>query len=190
MKQKIFIDTEFTDFIASELISLGAVSDDGQHEFYVEITDYNKKLESSFVKENVIPLLDNQKHGMTYQRASLALYRWIESLPFDKIEIVADYPTDWDLFHGLLFESLPDKVEPELFNAVKDLRVRVSMEELGLTGLSDSAMGFKQGATLFIFRTSQNQYFIDTNKARHHALTDAKALRQSWNAANSYLKSN
>jgi hypothetical protein len=188
MKQKIFIDTEFTDFIGSELISLGAVSDDGQHEFYVEITDYNRKLESGFVKENIIPLLDTQKYGMTYQKASLALFRWIESLPFDKIEIAADYPTDWDLFHGLLFESLPEKVDPEFFNALTDVRVRASMKDLGIQpGLSDVAMGYTQGATLLIFRSSQNLYFSSNDVARHHALHDAKALRQAWNAANTYL---
>lgn len=33
----IFIDTEFTDFKNAELISIGLVTEDCRHEFYVEL---------------------------------------------------------------------------------------------------------------------------------------------------------
>jgi len=38
----IFLDTEFTDFIDCELISIGMVSEDGQHAFYAEVLDLDR----------------------------------------------------------------------------------------------------------------------------------------------------
>ncbi len=38
----IFLDTEFTDFIDCDLISIGMVSEDGRHFFYAEREDYQR----------------------------------------------------------------------------------------------------------------------------------------------------
>ena len=53
----IFLDTEFTDFARPDLISLALVSEDGR-EFYAERTDYDPERCSEFVRETVLPLLD------------------------------------------------------------------------------------------------------------------------------------
>jgi hypothetical protein len=55
MALKIFIDTEFTDFIDPHLISIGMASASGE-EFYAEVP-YPDKGCSAFVREAVIPLL-------------------------------------------------------------------------------------------------------------------------------------
>jgi len=52
----VFLDTEFTDFVRPDLISLALVSEDGR-EFYAERTDYYTTRCSDFVKETVLPLL-------------------------------------------------------------------------------------------------------------------------------------
>jgi hypothetical protein len=55
MPLKIFLDTEFTDFIDTHLISLGMAAESGE-EFYAEVP-YPSEACSDFVREAVIPLL-------------------------------------------------------------------------------------------------------------------------------------
>ncbi|GAC1318200.1 MAG: hypothetical protein NVSMB28_06760 [Collimonas sp.] len=55
MTLKIFIDTEFTDFIDTHLISIGMAADSGE-EFSAEVP-YPDRPCSAFVREAVIPLL-------------------------------------------------------------------------------------------------------------------------------------
>ena len=52
----VFLDTEFSDFAKSDLISLALVAEDGR-EFYAERTDYRKNECSALVRETVWPLL-------------------------------------------------------------------------------------------------------------------------------------
>ena len=48
----IFLDTEFTDFVRPDLISIGLVIEDGR-EFYAERTDYRPDTCSDSVRESV-----------------------------------------------------------------------------------------------------------------------------------------
>jgi hypothetical protein len=52
---KVFLDTEFTDFVRPRLISIGMAARSGQH-FYAEVP-YSDKECSEFVRKTVIPLL-------------------------------------------------------------------------------------------------------------------------------------
>lgn len=52
----VFIDTEFTDFVNPQLISIGMVADSGE-EFYAEVPFSDDRC-SEFVRETVIPLLN------------------------------------------------------------------------------------------------------------------------------------
>lgn len=190
MAQKIFIDTEFTDFIESRLISLGAISEDGSHEFYVEITDYNKKLESKFVKDNIIPLLNNQKFGVPANHAGLKLWKWLDGLPFDELEIAVDYNDDWALMFELLSENPPDKVFKSPFELLKDLRIRGSIRDTADSSngtLVHPGSSFHQATAIYHYRFAHLQYFKDNNLVPHHSLSDAKAIRAGWIAANNYL---
>ena len=49
----IFWDAEFTDFIDCELISIGMVSEDGQHELYLEVQDFDLSKCRAFVQSTV-----------------------------------------------------------------------------------------------------------------------------------------
>lgn len=45
----VFLDTEFTDALDCDLISLAMVREDGQHELYLERSDYRDEWCSGFV---------------------------------------------------------------------------------------------------------------------------------------------
>ncbi|VVE44086.1 3'-5' exoribonuclease.1 [Pandoraea horticolens] len=55
-KTRYFIDTEFTDFTDSRLISIAVVSEDGQ-EFYGEVSDFERPRCNDFVRAVVLPQL-------------------------------------------------------------------------------------------------------------------------------------
>lgn len=52
-KMLVFLDCEFTDFIDCELISLAMVSDDGQHQIYLEVADVDRSKCNTFVQSAV-----------------------------------------------------------------------------------------------------------------------------------------
>ncbi len=56
----LFLDTEFTDFIDIDLISIGLVSEDGSATFYAERNDYRREAASDFVRVAVLPHLEQQ----------------------------------------------------------------------------------------------------------------------------------
>ncbi|WP_233201165.1 hypothetical protein, partial [Chromobacterium alticapitis] len=90
----LFLDTEFTDFTERELISIGMVSEDGQHELYLEIQDFDRDKCNSFVRQVVWTEL-GQIHGTTIKRSEVAehLRRWFVTLP-RSVEIACDSQYD------------------------------------------------------------------------------------------------
>ena len=59
----IFLDTEFTDSLDCDLISIGMVSEDGEHELYLERSDYRMEWCNSFVHAAVLPQLGSARSG-------------------------------------------------------------------------------------------------------------------------------
>jgi hypothetical protein len=104
----LFLDTEFTDFVNPELISIGIVDENGR-EFYAESTSFRREACSEFVKETVIPLLGQYPSGIvgTKQHIAYRLSHWLEEYREweDGVIICVDYQTDWDLLVDLLAES-------------------------------------------------------------------------------------
>src|SRR5665647_1038684 len=90
----VFLDTEFTDFVRPDLISLALVSEDGR-EFYAERTDYHRDACSDFVRENVLPFL-GRVPGAACSRSQLTarLHVWFEQLP-EPATIIYDFGGDW-----------------------------------------------------------------------------------------------
>ncbi|WP_244361800.1 3'-5' exoribonuclease [Burkholderia pseudomallei] len=105
MTMRIFVDTEFTDFIDCDLISIALVADDGR-EFYAERTDFNHQACSAFVREAVIPQLGQYPERM-FSRASLhaALHEWLEQ--FGGGTFCMDFHGDWDLLVDIL-DGVPE----------------------------------------------------------------------------------
>src|ERR1035437_290783 len=90
----VFLDTEFSDFVRPDLISLALVAEDGR-EFYSERTDYHRDACSEFVNETVLPLL-GRVPGATCSRSELTkrLHAWFDSLPAPAT-IIYDFEGDW-----------------------------------------------------------------------------------------------
>lgn len=55
-KIRYFVDTEFTDFLDCQLISVAIVGEDGR-EFYGECSDFDRRQCSAFVREAALPQL-------------------------------------------------------------------------------------------------------------------------------------
>ena len=168
----LFLDTEFTDFKDCDLISLALVSEDCQHEFYVEIIDHKVEWQSDFVKEVIVPLLDNDKYGMKFDDAARALKGWIDQLPRgQKVEIIVDYGMDHQLLLNLLEGAKPSRdfgcymLEKAFVGALHErgFHILERFQEVWLkvvVGIED--------------------YYVNLDSRRHHALVDAKANRSGW----------
>lgn len=144
---RIFIDTEFTDFINSHLISIAMVSEFGE-EFYYEVP-FPESSCSPFVREVVIPLLNHDIRSCCGRdELKSHILNWLKlvrSSAETEILISYDYSTDFDLFVDVLGGDLPKFVAGELIDR----------------GISDQL--------LFEFWRSNPEL------SEHHALHDARA---------------
>ena len=100
-KISVFIDTEFThlcDALNPEpavLISIGAVTKDGEQHFYAENEETQLELCSNFTTETVLPLLEGGEARMQYNQIARSLREWVESLDAP-VEFWTDSPFhDW-----------------------------------------------------------------------------------------------
>ncbi len=173
---RVFIDTEFTDFVNCDLISIGAAADNGS-EFYGQNADYIKAWASEWVKANVLPLCQDDK-WMSRLELSARLWTWIEELPCDLVIIRFDYKTDYDLLLDLFGEPHPKVISAEniFLNIAKECDERTSV--MGGTDTDYDNLMKKLKAN---FQLGFMDYFIRTKEAQHHALSDAKANREAWN---------
>jgi hypothetical protein len=108
MPFNVFIDTEFTDFLDPQLISIGLVAQSGE-EFYAELP-YEVRECSEFVKEAVLPLLGYAPHAeMSKDVLYLQMTNWLRLVrPKDQeVFVCYDYQTDWDLFYDVLDSRVP-----------------------------------------------------------------------------------
>lgn len=150
----IFLDTEFTDFIDCELISVGMVSEDGAHVFYAERSDYRREWANEFVRGAVLPYLGKRPEVIcTRIELQARLWAWFAALP-RHVQIACDSVHDRDLLWDALGEGLPANLD----------RTRYELAHLINTT---------------VFHTAVCDY-----QARqggwHHALHDAQASRAGW----------
>lgn len=123
----VFLDTEFTDLLHPELLSIGLVSLDG-NELYVELdltTDAGRarrRASSDFVRYGGVLDLWNLVPGATVNEREMGLRsaEWLLQL-FDRavtrIEVAHDYPIDFELLEYAirdagLWEKVRDAVLP------------------------------------------------------------------------------
>jgi len=115
MTLKIFVDTEFTDFIEPKLISIGLAAVSGE-EFYAELP-FSIRECSEFVRETVIPMLGKTLHGAcTEDELAIRIFDWLKLVRYrdEDVEICFDYQTDWDLFRTALRNNVPSWCKPKL----------------------------------------------------------------------------
>ncbi|KVR13139.1 hypothetical protein BGV71_32160 [Burkholderia ubonensis] len=101
----VYVDTEFTDFLDCELVSIGLVADDGR-EFYGERSDYNPASCSEFVRAAVLPQLGQYPDSVfTRETLRAALFEWLDQFAGDVERMLCfDYGGDWELLCDLLDE--------------------------------------------------------------------------------------
>lgn len=105
---KVFLDTEFTDFLDPQLVSLGLAADSGQ-EFYAELPFADSAC-SAFVREAVLPLLGTYPDAVcSYDEFRTKVIHWLETVrqADEDVFICVDYQTDWDLFVDALEYMVP-----------------------------------------------------------------------------------
>jgi hypothetical protein len=169
---RVFADTEFTGFeiATQQIISLGLVTEDGQHEFYAENTSHYPEFRSAFVQAHIIPLLEGGKLAMTYEMVAYHLHCWIESLPDSYIEIIVDYNGDWHLIEPLLkIHSSSKTVSCMMYNVA-------FLQALYEHGVHTEAK-IDQAYRELLY--SDDSYY-NTDPRQHHALVDAKSNRHNW----------
>lgn len=101
----LFFDTEFTDFVDMDLISIGIVSQH-LHEFYAENSEYKKAWCNDFVKTEVLTKLQGGEYTMSYDQLKEKLQMWISDLLEEYVSVlfVFDYSGDWFLLGELLID--------------------------------------------------------------------------------------
>lgn len=147
-----FFDTEYRDSLNCDLISIGLVSEDGQHEFYQERSDYNRTWSNSFVHAAVLPQLGNAGAALDLVQLAARLAAWFASLP-GEVTVASDSFTDWEL----LLDALDDQ-RPANLTGFMDLRNVAASPE------------FNHAVCRF----------HEDEAPWHHALQDARANRRGW----------
>jgi 3' exoribonuclease, RNase T-like len=153
----VFLDTEFTNFVRPDLISIGLVAEGGC-EFYAERTDYCSSECSGFVRETVVPLLGRVPKAAC-SRAELTgrVRQWFEALP-ERATIVFDFERDWLLLAeaclGSEHQALPANVGDKLH-----------LDRFAITHP--------------LFEQAQNRAY-SPDWPPHHALADARALMAGY----------
>ncbi|CAE6697396.1 3'-5' exonuclease family protein [Paraburkholderia domus] len=107
-KPRYFLDTEFTDFIDCQLISLAIVGEDGR-EFYGEVTDFKFKACSEFVRAAVLPQLGQfAGRAMSFAQLRSELLAWLYRIPLKPRPVLCyDYQGDFDLLGDMIDGPLP-----------------------------------------------------------------------------------
>lgn len=150
---RVFLDTEFTGLVRHpKLISIGLVTEDGQHQYYAELTDtYSRAHCSDFALEHVLPYLEGGACRKSLLQVRAELGAWIEALK-DPVTLLTDAPSwDWP-FVCQIFSSQawPDNLEPR-------------------PGFLDHSYDFMEALAL-----------QPKSLRLHHALDDALANRGAW----------
>ena len=104
---KIFIDTEFTDLVDMDLISIGLVTEDGQ-EFYAERNDFDVGLCNDFVRSEVLPLLRAPGAAvMSKLELRRAVDVWLSQFKDNWPVICYDNMCDWAMLWDLYEKKTP-----------------------------------------------------------------------------------
>lgn len=148
----VFLDTEFTDFIDCELISIGLVAEDGR-EFYGELTDFAPEKCSDFVRAAVLPKLGKVPAvGGTEAEVGAALKAWLADLG-EPIHVCVDYSGDWELFTYLVRD--PETLAVPAHITCRNINSQLS--ELDI-----------------------ERFWMENGRNDHHALYDARANKYAF----------
>jgi hypothetical protein len=159
----LFIDTEWADELANELVSLALVSDCGKFEFYAE-RDPLPADAREFVRATIYPLLERGQRALpdaSFTQQLHAFFRTTQQAAKPgKLTVASDHRNDLDLL-GIALEAfnLPDTPPRPAFDTL----------DLGTLGAS--------------FSQNVEECFTKDDAVRirrHHALVDARVNRDAY----------
>ncbi|OZB62763.1 MAG: hypothetical protein B7X39_20915 [Lysobacterales bacterium 14-68-21] len=153
---KLFLDCEWADVSAQQLVSLALISEDGKHRFYGEMAPLPSR-PTVFVQTVVYPLLEHGWVSMRADEMAQSLRRFFAQ--HDEPVVIFDHPDDGRLLRrALLGFTNP----PQLSSEPQYREALVSRESIA---------------------HCIERYFLqhpDAARRRHHAGVDAEALRWAW----------
>lgn len=163
MVTQLFFDCEFTDLCGSaSLISAGFITQSGEH-FYAELSDFEESACNDFVKVTVLPLLSLPPISTLDFLSSLI--DWLSNLGEDFL-FVAD--SDWD-----------QKILTKTFASV-------GRTIPGNWRFQKTPDNFITGTQRSLFNDEMAAFFLrHPDQKPHHALTDARAIRNAYLRAES-----
>ena len=157
---RLFLDTEFTDanVLKAELISLALVSEDGVNELYLERDPLPGRC-SAFVRANVCPLLDRGSAAVPDGEFTRRLRAFLRGIP--EPLIIADFPGD------------------KFFCEIALTGFHLPRSALADSG-SIPAIRWQVENDAELAARIERWFSMHSAAKRHHALTDARALRDAW----------
>lgn len=161
-RMHVFFDTEFTQFRDGELLSVGLVTD-GDQELVVEVHDAARFARATdFCRDVVIPQFGSAAAHRVRTDAELGAVVASWFMRFEgPLTLCYDYKLDWRFLEAALVTSAAWAELAPRIRAVNVSHVANSVECLA----------------------AQDRYFDNqSGPGRHHALVDAKALRERWRA--------
>ena len=167
----VFLDTEFTDLLHPELLSLGLVTLDGLDEHYVELdlrSDAGKarvKASGEFVRGGVLDMW-GLVPGATCTEWEMGRRtgEWLLALAAKcdaRVEVAFDYSTDYELIEHAIRDS-------ELWDHVREVVIPVNVDSI--TGTIEGELAAE----------ASYREIAGRGLKRHHSLADALALRASY----------
>jgi hypothetical protein len=161
----VFLDTEWADLEGSELVSVGLVSMDGTQTFYAE-RDPLPQRPTDFVRSVVYPLLERGPAAVPDAVFVHQLRSFLKSMrnPI----VIYDYRNDGELLRAAIagLDLLPSELV-HCTDPPTEMTLSLLQDPVVAALLEDWFAAHPQEAA-----------------RRHHALTDANALRMAWCAAN------
>jgi len=159
----LFVDTEYADLHARELVSLALVSEDGRFEFYAE-RDPLPSSPTDFVRDVVYPLLDRGEQALPDERFTRELCLFFQKVRSashrGQVRVAYDFEADIYLLDLVVDGFTPSHWSlPPLFDVFNLGRLDVDYDE---------AVGR-------VFAANP-----DLAARRHHALVDARVNRDAY----------
>lgn len=172
MSRIVFLDTEFTDLLNPELLSLGLVALDGrEHYAELDLTSEvgleRRRVSSDFVKDGVFDFFGMFPSSIgTPWEMGRRTGEWLLDLagaaPGQRIEVAFDYSTDFALMEYAIRDS-------GIWHRVQEVVVPINIDVLTGTFVGEDAA-----------ETCFRELSRTRNLHRHHALADALALRAAY----------
>lgn len=159
----LFIDSEWADVLATELVSLALVSDCGRFEFYAE-RDPLPSSPTNFVRSVVYPLLERGEYACSDADFTHRLHAFIASVArvarYGGVTVAYDHRNDLDLLNYALdgFEEQETPARPQF-------------RPYNLGWMGDQ---YVKAVEECFARDSE------LSRRRHHALIDARANRDAY----------